>query len=154
MSKKEEEKEARRLEELLDAILPNVEELSSEEVDAVLADDGDLLRETRAALRDSALELAAAHRSRGHAAPKALTRFAEAMDDRPNLSADPAAAESKAMSLMRSLAAKITSPLGQLQLLEAYRKGDEEFSQRDRELLDAATARLKKKLERDGSGTE
>lgn len=153
MSKKsEDKKEKQKLEALLDALMPNVEEMTDEEVRVLLA-EGEDLRPLRANLHTMAMEQAAAYRRHGHVAPKALTRFAEAMDDGPGLPADPAAAESKALRWIRSLETPGTAPAADaIRLLKAARKGDKELSERDKGHVDAAAARLKKKL--DGDGTE
>lgn len=146
MPKKDERKDAQRLEELMDALLPNIEEMSQEDVDSLLAESGCDLQTIRKTLHATATEIAANYRRLGQAAPKALVVFAEAMDDRPILPSDPKAAEAKAAGWIRQLGQALRLPAGQPRILEAYRKGETDLSDRDRQTLDAATATLRKKL--------
>ncbi len=151
MSKDDQRKDAQRLEELMGALLPDIEEMPREEVDALLAESGCDLRAIRESLHTTATELAASYRRNGQAAPKALVAFAEAMDDRPILPRDPKAAEAKAAGWIRQLGQAFRVPAGQARVLEAYRKGEADLSDRDRKTLDGAAAKLRKKLTDDES---
>jgi len=151
MSKNDHKKDAQLLEELMGAILPDVEEMSREEVDSLLAESGCDLRAIRKSLHTAASELAASCRRNGQAAPKTLVAFAEAMDDSPILPRDPKAAEVKAVGWIRQLGQVFHVPAGQARVLEAYRKGEADLSDRDRVTLDGAAAKLRKKLTDDES---
>ena len=151
MSKNDQKKDSQRLEGLMAALLPDIEKMPLEEVDSLLAESGCDLRAIRKSLHTTATDLAASYRRNGQAAPKALVTFAEAMDDRPNLPRDSKAAEAKAAGLIRQLGQVFRVPAGQPRILEAYRKGEGDLSDRDRATLDGAAAKLKKKLTDDES---
>lgn len=147
MSKKRQREEARKLEAILDALLPDVENLSEDEVDRLVTESQCDLPAIRKRLQVTANDVAASHRRAGHAAPKALTAFAEAMDDSPKLPRDPAAALAKAARFVEALGRVVLPLTGGFRPVEAYRKGDAELTARDRALLDEATDALRRELE-------
>lgn len=136
------------LDEVLDALIAEVSGTPSENLKALLKETeaGDDLESLRAALHSMALEQAASYRRSGRAAPKALARFADAMNVGPQLPSDPIAAARKARRFLQQLSETLTAPFENVRLVEAYRKDDRSFTQRDHKLLDAAAARLKEKL--------
>lgn len=150
MSKKRQREEAKRLEAMLNALLPDVENLSDEEVDRLIIESGCDLPTIRKKLHATATEVAASYRRQSHAAPKALVAFADAMDDSRKLPRDPAAAIAKAVRFVEALGQRLLPPVGGLTIREAYRKGDAELSERDRAVLDEAADALRKELEGDG----
>ncbi|MCG3195123.1 MAG: hypothetical protein DIJKHBIC_04393 [Thermoanaerobaculia bacterium] len=152
MSKKRQREEEKRLEAVLDALLPDVESLSEPEVDRLHEDGACDLADIRRRLHTMANEVAAGHRRAGHAAPKALTAFAEAMDDSPRLPRDPAAALAKAARFVKALGQAVVPPVGGLRVVEAYRKGDAELTERDRAALDEAADTLRQEPEKNDKG--
>jgi hypothetical protein len=146
VSKNDRRKEAQRAEELLAALLPDVEQMSREEVDSLFTESGCDLQAIRKSLNVTATEIAASYRRKGQPAPKALVAFAEAMDDRPILPREPKAAEAKAAVWIRQLGQVFQVPAGQGRVLEAYRKGEADLSDRDRKTLDGAAEKLRKRL--------
>ncbi|MEX1245269.1 MAG: hypothetical protein WEB59_07135 [Thermoanaerobaculia bacterium] len=146
MVKKDEKEDEQRLKNAVGALLPDIEEMSREDIDSLLEESGCDLTEIRRTLHATAAEIAANYRRNGKAAPVALVAFAEAMDDSPLLPRDPKAAEAKAAGWIRQLGRALPLPAGQAQVLEAYRKGEADLSDRDRRILDAAAAELRKRL--------
>ena len=71
------------------------------------------------------------------------------MDDSPRLPRDPAAALAKAARFVKALGQAVVPPVGGLRVVEAYRKGDAELTERDRAALDEAADTLRQELERD-----
>lgn len=149
MAKKRQREEEKRLEAVLDALLPDVENLSDADVDHLIAESACDVSAIRRRLHTMANDAAANHRRAGHAAPKALVAFADAMDDSPKLPRDPAAALAKALHFVKALGQAVVPPIGGLHVVEAYRKGDVELTDHDRAVLDEAADALRRELEGD-----
>jgi hypothetical protein len=147
MSKKRQREEAQRLDALLESLLPDLEQLSQADVDRLVVESGCDLPATRRQLRTTANEISASYRRKGQPAPRALTAFADAMDDSSKLPQNAAAALAKAARLVEALGNKLMPPLEGLRIIEAYRMSDRELSERDREVLDNASAELRRELD-------
>jgi hypothetical protein len=98
MTKKDEKKD----EHVLDALLPDIEAMSPEETDALIAESGVDMRALRARLQEAAKGIASDLRKGGTAAPRYLTRAIEALDDSEKLpTTTDEAALSKANDVIR-----------------------------------------------------
>lgn len=94
--------DSKKDEQILEALLPDIENMSREEADELLAETGVDLRALRARLRDTAKGIAADLRKNGTAAPHSLTRAIDALDDSEKLStSSDTAALAKAKDVIR-----------------------------------------------------
>lgn len=132
MSKKSKpQEELSRLEELLE---PDVEDMTKEELAARLSGSGTDVRRLHRRLANRAREIELQYRKQLGSAPPFL-REAISQLDPEKLPGKTSAALDKATSWIDGLS-RITSLPSQPVVLESYRKGDQELSERDRELLD------------------
>lgn len=149
MSKKDSKKD----EQILDALLPDIEQMSREDAEALFAETGADLRELRVRLHDAAKGVAADLRKRGTPAPRSLTRAIEALDDSQRLpQSSDAAAMAKATEVVRRF--RTPQPIPEsAQLLKAARlspgpsAGDDDDAAE--KLAEELAAELKKEREGD-----
>jgi hypothetical protein len=99
--------DSKKDEQILEALLPDIENMSREEADELLAETGVDLRALRARLRDTAKGIAADLRKNGTAAPRSLTRAIEALDDSEKL---PASSDTAALAKAKNVIRKFRTP--------------------------------------------
>lgn len=98
MTKKDEKKD----EQILDALLPDIDTMSREEAKELIAETGVDMRALRARLQETAKGIASELRKAGTPAPRYLTRAIEALDDSQRLpTTSDEAALSKASDVIR-----------------------------------------------------
>jgi hypothetical protein len=103
MRKRDEQK----LEQTLDAILPDIENMSREEAKELLAEAGVDLQGLRARLQASAKEIATGLRKAGTPAPRYLTRAIEALEDGEKL---PTTSDEAALARAADVLRKFRTP--------------------------------------------
>jgi phage-related tail protein len=94
--------DSKKDEQILDTLLPDIEDMSREDAEELLGATGVDLRALRMRLRDTAKGIAADLRKKGTPAPRYLTRAIETLDDTEKLPASSdAAALAKAKDVIR-----------------------------------------------------
>lgn len=141
--------DSKKDEKILDALLPDIEQMSREDAEALFAETGADLLELRARLRDAARGIAADLRKRGTPAPRSLTRAIEALDDSQRLpQSSDAAAMAKAAEVVRRF--RTPQPIPEdAQLLKAARLSPGASAADDDGAAEELAADLKKELESD-----
>lgn len=99
--------DAKKDEQILDTLLPEIETMSREDADALLAETGVDLRALRARLQDAAKGIAADLRKAGTPAPRYLIRAIESLDDSAKL---PAASDAAALTKARDVIRQLRTP--------------------------------------------
>lgn len=103
MTKKDEKKG----EHVLDALLPDIEAMSPEETDALIAETGVDMGALRARLQEAAKGIASDLRKGGTAAPRYLTRAIEALDDSHKL---PTTTDAAALAKANDVISRFRTP--------------------------------------------
>ena len=151
MSKKEDSKKD---EQILDTLLPDIENMSREDAEALFTETGADLRALRARLLDAAKGIAAELRKGGTPAPRSLTRAIEALDDSERLpqSSDTAALV-KAREVVRRFRKPQPIPEGG-QIVRAARFSPRASADDDDSSAEQLAAELKKEVEGDDTPKE
>lgn len=149
MSKRRVHEDSERLDEVMDALFPDINELSSEEVEAMLLDGGCDLEEQRRRLHEAAREIARRQRAKGSAARPYLKRVIEQTGDASVLPSKPADALRKAQRALASFFSP--PPLGtRPEVVRAFRESHSgEFSERDRRTIESLEEELVKRTEKE-----
>lgn len=132
--------------DLYDALLPDPDQLTADEVADELADAEDEATALRVLLADRARALAAELRKNGIPAPPVLKDLAETLTDSTTLPRDEALARKRAAGRVEDLERRKPVARG-YELLEAARKGPGELTKEDRDLLDAEAEELRKDID-------
>lgn len=146
-------RDSKKDEQILDALLPDLERMSREEAEALFAETGADLRALRARLHDAAKGVAAGLRKQGTPAPRSLARAIEALDDSQRLpQSSDAAAMAKATEVVRRF--RTPQPIPEdAQLLKAARRSPGASANDDdgaaEKLAEELAADLKKEREGD-----
>jgi hypothetical protein len=134
------------LRDLYNALAPDPDALTAEEVAAELEGAEDEAAELRALIGERAQTLARDLRKNGFAAPPVLKDIAETLADTTTLPRDETLARTRAAARFADM--ERTKPVPRdYELLEAARKGKGELTQKDRDLLDAEAEELRKELD-------
>jgi hypothetical protein len=142
MSKQDTKKD----DQVLDSLLPDIENMSREEADALFIETGADLRNLRARLQEAAKGMAGALRKNNTPAPRSLARAIEALDDAqrlPQTSDEDAAA--KATDIVRRFRKPQPVPEG-AKILKAARRSPNVPATDDDEAVEKLAADLRKEL--------
>jgi len=150
MSKQDSKKD----EQILDTLLPDIENMSREEAAALFTETGADLRALRARLQDAAKGIAAELRKGGTAAPRSLTRAIEALDDSERLpQSSDSAAMAKASEIVRRFRKPQSIPKDE-RIVRAARFSPRASADDDDSSAEKLAAELKKELEGDDTPKE
>lgn len=134
------------LRDLYDALAPDPDELTPEEVAAELEGAEDEAAGLRSLIAERAEGLARELRKNGIAAPPVLKDLAETLSDTTTLPRDEKLARTRAAARIADMERRKPVAPG-YELLEAARKGRAELTKKDRDLLDAEADELRKELD-------
>jgi len=142
-------KDSKKDQQILDALLPDIEQMSREDAEALFTETGADLRDLRARLRDAARGVAAELRKQGTPAPRSLARAIEALDDSQRLpQSSDTAAMAKAAEIVRRF--RTPQPIPEdAKLLKAARLAPGAAAADDDGATDQLAADLQKELEGD-----
>ena len=150
MSKQDSKKD----EQILDTLLPDIENMSREEAEALFTETGADLRALRARLQDAAKGIAAGLRKGGTAAPRSLTRAIEALDDSERLpQSSDTAAMAKATEIVRRFRKPQPIPEGG-RIVRAARFSPTASAEHEDDSAERLAAELKKEVEGDDTPKE
>jgi hypothetical protein len=134
------------LRDLYDALAPDTDALTHEEVAAELEGSEAEAAELRALIADRAQSLARDLRKNGIAAPPVLKDLVDTLDGTTALPREEKLAQARAASRITDLEQRKPVPRN-FELLEAARKGRGELTSKDRELLDSEADDLRKEID-------
>ena len=138
---KEKKRERERLRQIIDSLQVDPATAPIEDIDEALA--GEDITKLRARLFQRAREIATVQRKQQIPVSRALQKFIDATNDGAALPADRNDAFLKAVEhLQMPSAVTLASTPRQV---EAYRKGDKDLSQKDKNILKDAAERLRKR---------
>lgn len=141
--------DAKKDEQILETLLPDIENMSREEADELIAETGVDLPALRARLQEAARGIAADLRKAGTPAPRYLTRAIEALDDSEKLpTSSDTAASAKAAEIVRRLRTPQPVPEN-AKMLKAARFSPKASSTDDDGAAEELAADLRKELEGD-----
>lgn len=150
MSKQDSKKD----EQILDTLLPDIENMSREEAEALFTETGVDLRALRARLQDVAKGIAAKLRKGGTAASRSLTRAIEALDDSERLpQSSDTAAMAKAREIVRRFRKPQSIPEGG-RIVRAARFSPTASAEHDDDSAERLAVELKKDVEGDDTPKE
>jgi len=132
--------------DVYEALAPDPDALTPEEVAAELEGAEDEAAELRALIGERAQALARDLRKHGVAAPPVLKDLADTLADTTTLPRDESLARTRAAARIADIERRKPVPRG-YELLEAARKGRGELSTKDRALLDEEADELRKELD-------
>lgn len=138
-------------EQILDALLPDIENMSRDEVDELVVATGVDLRALRARLRDAARGIAADLRKNGKAAPRYLTRAIEALDDSETL---PVSSDVAALAKAKEVIQRFRTPQPvpkAAKLLKAARVTPTSPNVEDTDTAEKLAEDLRREIEEDDS---
>lgn len=146
--------DTKREEQILSALLPDIENMSREDADTLFQETGADLRDLRAKLRDAAKAIASDLRKNNTPAPRSLTRTIEALDDAQLL---PQTSDDAALATARDLVRRFRTPQPipkDAKLLKAARRSSNADAGEDDEAIEKLTADLREEIEGDDTPKE
>ena len=147
MSKKKTPKDFGRLDAIVDSLFPDLEEMTSEEVEALLSEGGCDLERQRQKLNELARGMARARRAEGKLSPPYMQRIIEQTGDASVLPRKPKDALRKAQQQLSSLFSR-KKGLSRLEIVHAYRKEKGgKITENDRALIESLEDDLRKRAE-------
>lgn len=139
-------KDTKNDDQILDSLLPDIENMSREEADTLFTETGANLRDLRARLQEAAKGIAGALRKNHTPAPRSLTRAIEALDDAQRLpQTSDEAAVAKATDIVRRFRKPQPVPDG-AKILKAARRSPNAPATDDDEAIEKLAADLRKEL--------
>lgn len=136
------------LRDLYDALLPDADPMTADEVSEELAGADEEAAALRAMVAERARGLATELRKQGIPAPPVLKDLTETLTDSTALPRDEVLARTRAAARIVGLERPKPITRG-YELLEAARKGPGELTKEDRDLLDAEAEDLRKEIDSD-----
>ncbi len=140
--------EANRLDALVRSLFPDDATATDQEVSAFLEAMNSDVEGLRTRLVEAARELGAAERREQRSAPPYLRDVVTSLENAGSLPRELGAAASRAKEWLKGLMQPVSAP-GHLTILEAYRKGDADLTEKDKETLDELADELRRKVEDD-----
>lgn len=141
--------EANKLDALVQTLFPDDATVSEQEVSAFLGALGSNVEGLRARLIEAARAFAASERREQRAAPPYLRDVVESLENSGSLPRSSTAAASRAKEWLIGLMQPGSCPRT-LRVVEAYRKGDADLTEKDKETLDKLAEELRREIEDDG----
>jgi hypothetical protein len=146
--------DSKKDEQILDTLLPDIENMSREDTDELLAETGADLRALRARLRDTARGIAADLRKKGTPAPRYLTHAIDALDDSEKL---PASSDTAALAKAKDVIRKFRTPQPvpkEPKFLKAARVSPVASNAADDDAAEKLAEDLRQELEKDDPSTK
>jgi hypothetical protein len=129
-------------------LLPDVSEMTREEVDRALREEGIDVEEYQKRIASGVREIAKRERREGRSAPAYLRDVIEQLDPFSGLPVGIRSATQKAKSWIDQISGRLSPPADPI-LLASYRKSDKELTEGDRDLLDKEKEALLERMKND-----